>query len=490
MSYTINRTNGQILATVADGTVNTSYSLTLIGKNYAGYGDAQNENFVKLLENFANTSQPSNPLAGQLWYKSDEQRLKVYNGGAFTNVSGVEVSPNEPTSTLNEGDFWFNTISNQLFAWNGSDFTLIGPEEVTGAGTTQMRSISVLDTTNNHHAIIQGLSAGNVIFTVSTDAAFQLNNTANPITGFDYIQQGLTLAYTQNANDGVTSNNYRFHGTATNSEKLGGLDASSYIQTNSPNFGTLVNFSDLGYTVGSPIAKLAVFNESATIPTIQNILGSKIIFKTTVTSVAKTPLVLDGNNVTPGVTGVSLLGTSALQWAEVHAGYIYGVAEQADSLTVGGEAFTASIASSPKTVVARDSSQNINANLFNGTATAAQYADLAEKYLADADYEVGTVVMIGGDREVTACQTGVRALGAVSANPAFMMNKDLEGGTYVALKGRVPVKVNGPVVKGQKLVASIDGSAQAAMSGNTDVFAIALETSNEQGAKLVECVIL
>ena len=128
--------------------------------------------------------------------------------------------------------------------------------------------------------------------------------------------------------------------------------------------------------------------------------------------------------------------------------------------------------------------------IFQGVATSANYADLAEKYLSDAEYEIGTVVMVGGEKEVTAAQVGFRALGAVSANPAYMMNSALEGGTYIALKGRVPVKVNGSVIKGQRLVAGQDGTAQAAMGNTADVFAIALETSNNSSVKLIECVIL
>jgi hypothetical protein len=127
--------------------------------------------------------------------------------------------------------------------------------------------------------------------------------------------------------------------------------------------------------------------------------------------------------------------------------------------------------------------------LFQGTATSARYADLAEKYLADQEYEVGTVVVVGGTAEVTASSYGELAIGAVSANPAFMMNKDLEGGTYIALKGRVPVKVNGAVKKGDRLVAGDLGCAQVA-ADRLDVFAIALESSDDTGVKLIEAVIL
>ena len=140
-----------------------------------------------------------------------------------------------------------------------------------------------------------------------------------------------------------------------------------------------------------------------------------------------------------------------------------------------------------RSIVARDTAGDIYATLFRGTATAARYADLAEKYLADKDYEVGTVLAVGGEKEVTASQSGDRAIGVVSANPAYMMNSELEGGTYVALKGRVPVKVRGEIKKKDRLVASNDGYAVKSESHQyADVFAIALE----DGVELIEAVIL
>jgi hypothetical protein len=116
---------------------------------------------------------------------------------------------------------------------------------------------------------------------------------------------------------------------------------------------------------------------------------------------------------------------------------------------------------------------------------------LAEKYLTDNDYEVGTVVMVGGEKEVTACIFGSRAVGAVSGNPAYMMNSGLEGGTYIALKGRVPVKVTGRVKKGDRMIATDGGVAIAgALHSHADVFAVALESNDNTDIKLVECLIL
>ena len=150
---------------------------------------------------------------------------------------------------------------------------------------------------------------------------------------------------------------------------------------------------------------------------------------------------------------------------------------------------TARLSATAYSIAARDSSGNIAAVLFQGTATSARYADLAEKYLADADYEIGTVVVIGGTAEITASQYGELAIGVISENPAYMMNSELEGGVYVALKGRVPVKVKGTVRKGDRLVASDWGCAQVAQD-RLDVFAIAIESSDTEDVKLIEAVVL
>ena len=95
MAYTINKTDGTILATVADGTLDTTTNLQLIGKNYAGYGEILNENSVKLLENFANSSAPDKPITGQLYYDTSLSQVKVYNGSAFKAVNGAIISSTE-----------------------------------------------------------------------------------------------------------------------------------------------------------------------------------------------------------------------------------------------------------------------------------------------------------------------------------------------------------------------------------------------------------
>ena len=483
MAYTINKYDGSQVTVIADGTIDNTLDIKLIGKNYAGYGEVQNENLVFLLENFSNATQPSKPVRGQIWFDSGTRKLKFYDGTKFRTTGGAEISATAPTG-LTTGDFWYDTTNDQLYAWNGVEFILIGPQGVSGSGTTQMLSRSVLDSNSVGHAIIEAVVNDKTVYIISADE-FTLS-AINPITGFTVIKKGLTLAY---SSTGVTATDDRFWGTATDSDKLGGVAAANYVQSGSANFNTLVRFSDLGYTVGNNNS-LKVFIESSTDPIIQNQVGDKIIFRTTVASVTRTPLKIIGNDILPGVDNSSDIGTTSFKFRTIYANSFNGTATQASTLDVAGTFRAASTSATSSSIAARDGSGNLYASLFQGEASQARYADLAEKYLADAEYEVGTVVVIGGEKEVTASVWGKRALGAVSANPAYMMNSDLEGGTYIALKGRVPVKVIGSVKKGDNLIAANDGCASVAVHHSSEVFAIALESSTDSGVKLVEAVIL
>lgn len=447
MPYTINRYNGTQLTVVEEGTLDNSLSIKLIGKNYAGYGEIQNENFVHILENFSGITPPSNALSGQIWFDSANGKLKFYTGSAWKTTNGSEVSPTAPVG-LSSGDFWYNPDNNQLFVWDSgdNDFVLIGPQGVPGLGVTQMKSVSVTDTYNAVHAIIEAIVNDKVVYIISADT-FTLHPVNSVITGFSYIKQGITLVNTDT--DGITqpnSSGFRHWGTASDSDRLGGLLASSYISTSNPNFTSLVKFSDLGYVLGND-EDLAVYIESGTIPVIKNQVGDTIKFQTTSSGV-KTPLTLVGLNILPGTTSVSDIGSSSYKY------------------------------------------NNVWANTFRGRATEASYADLAEKYLADKNYEVGTAVTVGGDAEVTAANSGSKVIGVVSENPAFKMNVDLENGTFIALAGRVPVKVKGSIEKGDGLIASTNGVAVAAHPCGLGVFAIALESNDSNEIKLVESVIL
>lgn len=141
-----------------------------------------------------------------------------------------------------------------------------------------------------------------------------------------------------------------------------------------------------------------------------------------------------------------------------------GLASTATAILVSSTSFAGSTSSSANTVALRDASQDIFANLFRGTATTARYADLAENYLGDVKYAAGTVVMFGGDAEITLATDGTRRVaGVVSTNPAHLMNDGLKGETVaaIALQGRVLCKITGKIRKGDMVVAAGNGHARA-----------------------------
>ena len=153
MSYQINKTNGGLLTDLADGILDTtSTDISLIGRNYSGFGESINENFVKMLENFTNTQAPANPLTGQLWYDSGEARLKIWNGTNFKSAGGPIVSPTQPQ--LVSGDLWIDNQNNKLYFYDGTDLVLVGPQYASSEGLSGFSTETVLDTTQTNRILV------------------------------------------------------------------------------------------------------------------------------------------------------------------------------------------------------------------------------------------------------------------------------------------------------------------------------------------------
>lgn len=241
MSYQINKTDGTIVSTVADGQLDTfSTSVSLIGKNYNGFGEPLNENFIKLLENFADTARPNNPIRGQLWYDTSELKIKVYNGTEFVPVSSATISNSQPAG-LGVGDFWFDEAKRQLFFFDGTSSILLAPAFSESQGLSGIRVDNVLDTVNQTRVITSLYNNGQLI-------GIFANDTFTPKNAIPGFSGELTPGFNASDLEGI-----RFDVTCSNSEALGGASASLYVRTDSSNIinGQLRIASDLGIVVGN-----------------------------------------------------------------------------------------------------------------------------------------------------------------------------------------------------------------------------------------------
>jgi hypothetical protein len=222
MAYSITTTAGERLASIADGTVNTTAtSLTLIGKNYAGYGLFLNENYIKLLENFSNNIPPSSALTGQLWYDNGDSTLKVYNGSIWKPISSSATGSTQPINPV-LGDLWWDTANSQLKVWSGSAWIVVGPVYTTSSGTSGALVETILDNFSNSHTIVRFYISNVTMAILSNDPTF---TPQTAIAGFTTIKPGFNLV------SASTIANSQYSGIAENALKLNGLDSSAFIRS-------------------------------------------------------------------------------------------------------------------------------------------------------------------------------------------------------------------------------------------------------------------
>jgi hypothetical protein len=578
MAYIINRFSGSQLTVLEDGTIDVSTSLGLVGRNYTGYGEIQNENFLYLLENFSNISPPSRPLSGQTWFNTSNSTLNVYDGNDWKAVGSAVVSDSQPAG--NEGALWIDSKTDQLYTYNNG-WILVGPEAVENFGVTKIRARSIRDVSGVEHAILEMVNDNKTICVTSSDE-FTINLT-DLIDGFSSIKPGINL------NSNTLSGNKIYHyvgdvignsESATrlaNPRKINGInfDGQTDITITSNTNATLSrgtyltgsNFNGASATtwavdatpsniIGKVVARDSAGDFSAGIITanlVGNVTGN--VTATTGTSVfnvvqansvigatftgnaftatkLETARTINGiafdatANITVPAAANTLTGTvlaaNVVNSSLVSLGFLNNLAVKDTGITVGNNSVlkifaesssenpvvysqvagkslfmqvqdsaypgaTAKISLSPSDVAlllggsntpafmpGRDIDVNLGhvnyrwkdtySQFFRGVATTAQYADLAEKYVADDDYEMGTVVEFGGEFEVTVATNETPTIaGVISQNPAYLMNSELTGKytAIVALQGRVPCKVTGIVKKGDMLVSAGNGLAKA-----------------------------
>lgn len=209
MAYTINLTNGTTFATITDGTVNTASSMTLVGKNYAGYGQFLDDNFIHLLENSANSTAPTAPLTGQLWWDSTNTLLKVYSGaGGWKSIGVTTASSSQPSPSV-VGDLWYDTVNQQLkvcsVAGSPGTFIVVGPAYSSAQGTSGAVPITISDGSTGY--IVTGLYANNNLVGIISGAAdfVPAGNSSSYATAFPKIYKGFTVWNTGNASGNISN---------------------------------------------------------------------------------------------------------------------------------------------------------------------------------------------------------------------------------------------------------------------------------------------
>jgi len=615
MAYTINKSNGTVVATVQDGTINTTTSLNLIGRNYQGYGETVNENLVRLLENSASSSSPASPITGELWYDTASSTLKIFDGSDFAQINTVRASTTQPTASLQEGVFWYNTSTNNLSIYNGSSFDSLGPitildeddfasDSATGVPSQQStkayiqsvvidsNSLPIRDQSSNQITasftdgiLIRG--TGGISTSVDTDNngedrltialanTLDVNALSSADSAFVTVNDGLLVTGNFTYDGGVSVSSILDEDTmSSNSATALATQQSikSYVDTELANIsqtsigenGTTVTATDSGSgsivmavdssTTATFSNSTTTFNTSITIDsdsglivgadsditmtqsgndfTINNVnQDGNIIFKGNTGSSTVSMLTLDpsvvtvgndlsiqGNLTVAGTTTTANAVTSTIEDPLIvlnrglsvanlyDVGIIYERGSQINGAMFFDEsadefvfAYTNDDGSTAGNIVI-DSYADVQANEFRGTATEAQYADLAERYETDLPMEVGDVVKLGGDKEITKTTqvSDTDVFGVIAENPAFKMNSG--AGTdqthpFVTLTGRTMCKIKGSIAKGDRLCSSdLPGVAQKLdiNSPNFNILSIigrSLEDNSSDDVRLVEVVL-
>ncbi len=509
MAYKINNTFGTLLVTLADGTIDVATTdLTLIGKGYAGFGERLNENLVKLLENFNNTSAPANKIQGQLWYDKTNNQLNVYTGSKFKPVGSTSNSATAPLNAV-QGDLWFDTTNAQLYVYSGTAWTLIGPTTVAGSGVTAVIPETSPDNTGANRSYLKLVSNDTVVGVVSdlafTPDATDTTSAALISAGFATVAQGIQLS------SSVAS--VKFRGTATNSDALGTIAAANFLRSDEADTttGRLSVQTDDGIRIGagSDITMTLSSDDFTIAQTTQDkdiiftvndggittealrikgstgriehlrvgdltVDGTNTIVNTTTLSVEDNIIELNrnvSNNAgMPNYTGLKVNRGETSSATEQNLYWVWDETFADDGSTTfgnAGGAWTAFKASDTDTEMEAPTLVDIRANIVHAKSTSAMYADLAERYEADCDTEVGDVVILGGTAEITKCKDELSdaVFGVISQSPAFLMNSEAgnnDSHPMVALKGRVMVKIKGTGKAGDRVVSAGNGEARVA----------------------------
>jgi len=494
MAYTINLTDGSIFATVADGTINTSSSMILVGKNYAGYGEFLDENFIHLLENGANTTAPTAPLTGQLWWDKTNNVMKVYNGTTFKVISASTASASAPTSNVS-GDLWFDTVNQQLKVYNGSSWILVGPASTSGQGTSGAIVATITDNVSVDHVVLQLYVNNTLVGIISKDATF---TPGQAISGFATISPGIQLS--------TSVSNNLFRGTATNAQALNSLSSTQFLRSDANSAttgslavqydGTIAGLGGLSVGVDSDF-NVAINGSDAYLQNITQ--NGNLVLRINKAGTLTEIMSVNGSNAAVSFSNSNIAVTGNISAGNISTAGTFTAATFAISgaLSVNSGAGATAIVNAAGNGVGNIGSSSSYFNRVFATSTSALYADVAERFAADEVLEAGTVVELGGSAEITRSQTDLseNVFGVISTRAAYLMNGgagDDDTHPPVAMTGRVPVRVVGVVNKGDRLVSAGLGMARAAKAGEASAFNVigrSLTAKNTQDIGLVEAIV-
>ena len=543
MAYNITQTNGAELISggLADGTIdNTTTSLTLVGKNYPGYGTFLNQNVVRIVENFANGSAPTGPLPGQLWWDTSTKLMNINTAttkGAASQVfkplatmSSSATAPNNPVT----GEQWWDTANLQLKVYNGTSWTTVGPAATSATGNSGAIPDTIVSTSPSATYVVLKMYVDNILVALySKESSF-----TTAVTGFATVKPGLNLS-TDVANNG-------FQGNATAALNLivsgSTVAASSFLRNDQSGTinGSLSVTNDTGIKAGAANDFEATISSGDV--TLRNVTNNKDLILSVKKATVNTP-VLKGNaasglaevyaNPTAASSGFSVatkdyvdtqlgggVGTSTFAAninPSANVTYTLGNVTNRWSNVISQTSFTGNLFSANVDTTRSNvadlyignsvfptsgntvnlGSNGMRFNTIFGVSLQAQYADLAERFASDSAYPAGTVVALGGAEEITAASDALSddVFGVISTKAAYLMNSSAgsdETHPAVAVNGRVPVRVVGPVKKGQRLVAAGNGLARAGSRSEVTAFNVigrSLQNKLDDGEGVVEAIV-
>lgn len=315
MSYRINTTNGDLVVELADGELDTtSTDITLVGRNSTGFGESINENFIRVMENFANSNPPGNPLTGQLWFDTNAQRLKIYTGEVFKTAGAPIVSSTQPIMVA--GDLWIDTTDRKLYFYDGNasgDVTLVGPEYSSSQGKTGFEAESVIDD-NNKQRVVLKLFIGGELVAVVADAEFRLPK-GGKILGYPDDPNDTVLPKRQLIEKGynIIDENFLFRGVATSTKSIqddsgNRFESGDFLfsNQNEETTGTITIQNSEGLTVGSSgtdYVTLQVIGSTSVIEMQQP--ETDFAIRTRITNAFDTPFYIDSSESAIGIYNTS-----------------------------------------------------------------------------------------------------------------------------------------------------------------------------------------